>query len=797
MGPPPETFRNQTNKLSVDRTTISSGDGLVLGQENRRPVLDRNGTRGTTKPDEIILGPPGTKFASATLTRNNRISGELEKGPKDSDRQDRLAFRTRTGDSDTNVTNDRFRDRNTRLDFRRRGDQDQDSDGWSTVKPRKSFGAEGAERFTGRMGGTGERFGGRDDRRPRDRGDERDNGDRRSRNLDGLRDNNADEAETPRRNGLNRGKTEPWFREPINESPSADTAITNRERIDRAKSWRDRDPDASDRRGDDRRGDRTNDKNYERRWDRDRDQRIERDPEWMDEPFEEKPQKRTEEDFRKFLQDMKAREPATGVALKEERQAATTEKPTAENSADAESRPAPSSTVDLAQDKFFAQFSGGVALTPGTPAAENKDSQQAKGNSKFMKFLTQEDNRPRFDPPTPATRAPGGGSMSDHPGQNDPDKEAFQNLLLKLQTSNRPAIQAAGPPPQAVLRMFEQHQVPFPTQEPRDPQPKHVASPESFQQYGGNPRMRALPQQLHQNLISPRQMVPPTQPPPVSRPEQALQELLAQRQNLPSQGSNRGSQNGSQSTNNTEFLMRLMQSHREAPEPPRPELQVRMPQPTKQVSLANIPDHEADYQRERERVGAMRQPQAQQQQQQMRLQQGPPGFMDEQFHAPDMDSRPQPTHILQRPPPPGLDHHGMHPFPMGGGGVGGPGGNQMPPPPQRPMIPPPGLGAPRNPNIPNMPNLPGMYPSNFPPQGPPVFGAPPPPHEGMSGPPPGAMGRMLPPPGFYGGPLQGFMPPAPPGMSPGGFQGSPDGPPGFPGVPFDRRGMLPPGYRGP
>ncbi|KAK4450064.1 hypothetical protein QBC34DRAFT_81132 [Podospora aff. communis PSN243] len=804
MGPPPETFRNQTNKTTTDRSK-GAGDSLLLGQENRRPALDRNGTRGAANPDEIILGPPRAAFPSSTSARNNRISSEVDKGAKDSDRQDRsdrFALRSRNADLDNATANDRYRDRDGRTTFRRRGDQDQDSEGWTpVVKGRKSFGNEGAERFHGRMGAAGERFGGRDDRRTRDR-DERDTGDRRSRNLDGLRDKDGEDAEGSRRNGLARGKSEPWFRETANEGSNNDAPVSQRERIDRAKSWRDRDPDAGDRRG----GDRANDNRSYNRWDRDRDQRVEREPEWLDEPVEEKTHGHTEEDFKKFMESMKSKKAgAQGAVLQEEKASATAEKATVETDTDLKAVSAPA--VDAGPDKFFVAFGGGASLTPSTPAAESKDSaSKTQKSSRFMaKFLTpQEDSRARTEPPTPAAAAQAGSSAPDYPPQNDTEKEAFAMLIQKLQRSGvGPAVQASGPPPQSLARLFEQHQPPVQlAQAVQETQPKHVASPEPFQQYGGehreDPRMRAQhPQHQHHNMVSPRQMMPPTQAPPVSRPEQALHELLAQRHNLPSQGSNRGSQTSNPS--NTEFLMRLMQSHRDPGEPQRPELQVRMPQPTKQVSLASIPDREADYQRERERLVAQRQQQQQQaQQQQMRQQQGPPGFLDDQFHSPEMDSRPQPTQILQRPPPPGLDHHGMHPFQIAGNGAGGPGNNQMPPAPQRPMIPPPGLvNGPRNPSMPNnMPNLPGMYPNNFPPPGPP-YGAPPPPLEGLSGVPPGALPRMLPPPGFYGGVPPGFLPPGPPGMSPGGFHGGPDGPGGFPGAPFDRRGMLPPGYRGP
>jgi hypothetical protein len=59
--PPPETFRNQTNKTTTDRSK-GAGDSLLLGQENRRPALDRNGTRGVASmpkpPTRLEYGGP-------------------------------------------------------------------------------------------------------------------------------------------------------------------------------------------------------------------------------------------------------------------------------------------------------------------------------------------------------------------------------------------------------------------------------------------------------------------------------------------------------------------------------------------------------------------------------------------------------------------------------------------------------------------------------------------------------------------------------------------------------------------
>ncbi len=441
--------------------------------------------------------------------------------------------------------------------------------------------------------------------------------------------------------------------------------------------------------------------------------------------------------------------------------------------------------VEAAQDKFFTAF---------TPAAEQKDSTRPKGgksSSRFMAFLApQEDSRVRTEPPTPAA-AQGGNPTSESPAQNE-EKEAFALLIQKLQRSGvGPTTQAGGAP--ALAKLFEQ---PLPP----DSQKSAVASPEPFHQYGNDrledPRLRG-PQLPAHNIISPRPMGLPSQPPAVG-PERTLQDLLTQR-HIPNQANNRPAQNVAPANSNTEFLMKLMQSRREMPESPRTEMPMRMPQPTKQVSLANIPDHDHDYQRERS--ASQRQQQQQQQphlphqqlqqlppqqlpQQHMRGQPGLPGYLDEQFHSPDVENRPQPTQILQRQPPPGLDH-GIHPFQMGGGALGG---GQLPPPPQRPMIPPPGLvnGPPRNMNV-NVP-LPGMYPSFQQPG----FQAPPP--EGIMSVPPR---NMQPPPGFYNAPPPGFMGGPLPGM-PAGFQGIPDGPV-FPGnSPFDRRGMLPPGaYRGP
>jgi len=739
-------------------------------------------------PEDIILGPPRTSFASATSMRNNRL-GELEKGIKDTeprDRPERFNFRTKANDTDN--SNDRFKDNRTNNTFRRRGDADQDSEGWSTVKPRKSFGTEGAERFHGRMGGS-DRTTSRDDRRFRDR-DDRDNGDRRSRNTDqGLREKDGEDADGPRWNGLGRNRTE------LRKENSEGAPLTGRERIDRAKSWRDRIPEDKPA---ERHGDRANDRAYDRRWDRDREHRVEREPEWLDEPAEEKSHGHTAEDFQKFMESMKAKQGGTQKTSE-----GAIGQPTAELHVEVEQKVTSVRAIEPGPDKFFAAFGAGAALDIASPSAEAKESARPKTgkSSRFTSFFSaaQEDTRGRTEPPTPAAAAPLPLStgMGVPPQQNDADKEAFAVLLQKLQRQSLGASSSQATHPQATPSFSEQSSTPAmtPGLAPRQtpgltpglpPSVQHgktaLTSPDPFQQYGGDrrddPRLRGSSQpQSVQDILSPRPMAPPSQP-PVPRPEQSLlQEFFSPRPQGMGQASGRHEQNPNPApvpNNNTDFLMRLMQSARAAPEPLRTEqMLVRNPQPTKQVNLPNMQERQHDYDRERA---------APQPQRQMRPQ-GVPGFFDAQFHSPENDNRPQqPTQILQRPPPPGLDHH-MSQMQMGAAPP------QMAP--QRPMIPPPpGINIMNNPR--NGPD-PRMFAPNFPPG---VF---PPPPDSMVGPPAGPGPRnMQVPPGFYGGMpppgLPGFM--APPG-SMGGFQGPPDGGPQFGGPPpFDGRNMLPHGAGG-
>ncbi|KAK7398138.1 hypothetical protein QQX98_012480 [Neonectria punicea] len=768
MGPPSEQARTQT-KTASERPR--SNDNAILDQGPRRTGLERHVSRNSANPEDIVFAPPRMAFASASARGNKSID---DKTIKDPDALGRFGnFRSRNGDADA----DRFREGRPANGFRRR-EGDGEGEGWSTVKPRKSFGHEGAERFHGRMGGN---F--RDDKRPpREQRDEREAPrDRPARNFDNFtRERDGDDADARARNGLNRGKVEPWFKNESNSNTNTNNeglAPEKRERIDRAKSWRDRDKDAEVV------DDRNNNRTHERRWGRDRDQRVEREPEWLDEPLEEHPEAHTQQDFQKWMEEMKKAKNRAPSAPDKSGPLETVQAPIEVEKPAVQSAPA----VEAGPDKFFMAFGGSKSgletSTPGEPAEPNM-SKAAGKSSRFTSFFShaQEEVRGRPEPPPQMTAPPmsappmamAGPPMTGPPMSGPPmnglpfpmvggpaaphapeeERQAFQQLLMKLQKQTMSAT-----PPGSSPFAVPPHMGPS-----NGGKPNSMTSPEpQFQQYGGDRRMDGMPMgrpppQHVQEILAPRPQ------PQSARPEQLLQDLVGQRQRAPSQPS--GRPEIARNNSNTEFLMNLM---RAPPDAQRNELLMRMAQPQKQQQMPPLNDREPDYSRDPRAAQRQMRPQP------------PPGFpMDEPYRNADPDTRPnqQPTQILQRPPPPpGLDQ--MPPSWM-------PGGGQMPPPVQRgPMMPPPGLaGGPGGHNGPNGPNrnmpMPHMFPPNFPP------GAMPP-LEAMGGMPPRNM--PPPPPGFYGGPPHGFIPP---GL--GGFNGPPV--PEFAGAPFEGRGMPPTGNPG-
>lgn len=669
--------------------------------------------------------------------------------------------------------------------LRRRNDNDQDSDGWTPVKPRKSFGADGAERFAaGRMGSF------RDEKRPqRDRDEREPIRERPMRNFDPLtRDRAADDEARPR-NGLTRSKSD-WNGKTDAESPAPD----KRERIDRAKNWRERDPVIEE--------DRRN-KTKDRRWGRDGDNyRNEQDPEWFDEPAEPKQEKRTQQDFQKWMEEMKRAKNSAAAA----EQSSSTAAADAVDFHRATIQSAP--TVEAGPDKFFLNFGGSTGLDASSPASEQPGQppkSKAPGkSSRFTSFFNAgpqaaaptppaEEIHSRPEPANPLAAFAMGALAGAMPSGNAPpsttspqgnqgaeeERQAFQQLIMKLHKQSNTAT-PPGLSPFPIPTQQQPQQTAAPSQEPGHMQ-QHiphsgskkstVASPESFQPYGIGAERREgpmgppPPQSIHA-------MSPPSQPQSQAQSQaaysnQLMQDIMGHHRRLSSQTSQRAeNNNASRNNSNTEFLMNLMRAAPTGQGPQQHNMQ--MGQPPKQSPMPQHHEREPEYTRDSRAS------------QRSSRQQQPPGFgMDEPFHHPESEQRQShPTQILQRPvPPPGLDQMGHNWMP---------GGGQMPPPPPQqrggPMAPPPGLAGGPTRSLP----MQHMFPPNFPPGGMP-------PPEAMGGiPPPRNM--PPPPPGFFNGP-------PPPGYLPPGMEGFNGPPPGmdshFIGSPFEGgRGMPPPGNGG-
>lgn len=767
MGPAADGAGGRT-KPGTDRSRNDSN--ILSDQPNRRPVAERHMSRNSANPEDVILAPPKTSFMSATSIRNSAKTFDSTERPslRDPDSRDRFSFRNKASEGD----GERPREsRNNTLRPKRA--EGEDSDGWSTVKPRKSFGTEGAERFNGRMGVAGHR----EERRFKDREDR--DGKDRPRGFDTFsrdrveRDGDNEQERDNRRNGNGRGRNEPsWFK----DRDTTDQPSTPRERnsngdrfgVDRNRGWREKERDERPDRGGDR-GDRDRGDRGDRRWDRDRDQRQEREPEWMDAPAEEKSQAHTQEEFQKWKEQMQGKDKPAKEAVEE-----TAPQPDAGGSffeLESKKKVETPLAIDTGPDKFFGMWATPKDENPPDLGMESKKEGPAKAKtigkaSRFTSFFTpQEDpQRRQTEPSAPVPSAPLGGlgalfaspSSGSQNTQGDAEREAFQQLLQKLQ-SHSVGANSSTPP----ITELQQRKP------PAVEKPQSIPPPEPFQQYRPERQEEVRPstrnsQQALQDFVAQRQQMTGSQP--IVRPEQVLQELVGQRQNANSQASARPDQPQSRNSN-TEFLMNLMQSAKAAPEPQRTE-QVLLRNPGKMLDrqmqqqiMEQEQLHREALQRERERSVSQRQVPTQ----------PPPGFYDDptafQRGPPQHERQPgqppqQPTAILRRPmdrpTPPGLD-------------MGWDRQAQLLPQQHRILQgPPPGLPSGRGMSMPHYP--PGFPMGDFPPPN-------------MMAGPTGPPRNMHPPPGFFNAPPPGFMPP---GMS--GFQEMT--------FPFDGRGPPPNGaYR--
>ena len=390
----------------------------ILGKRHRANPI--------TVPGDIILGPPKTAFASATSRRNTSNSIEQVENTNhdtfghDSPGSERYLPRDRIPrDKDrTERDGDRpWEPRATSGSSRR--PVKEDADGWTSVKPRKSFGHEDSERYSRRNAD-------RDRERNFDGGREPRERSHRPHEAYGRDREEGEKESLPRRNGVPRGRNEvSWFREKEGQAPKdKDTKDMTRQR-----EWRDKDRDA------------------ERSWPKGG--KAEKDPEWMDTPaLEEQKQVHTAEDFQRWKERMKA---GNGPA---------DEPSTADNNGgyddgdglDTKVKPetpmeAPI-VVDSGVDKFFGMWnepraaSNDQATDKVFPSSRKEAIKSNVGRaSRFTSFFNPQEEISRQEqvPVLNMPATPGMGKDS-----SNEDKEGFQRILQMLGGTN---IGSAAPTP--------------------------------------------------------------------------------------------------------------------------------------------------------------------------------------------------------------------------------------------------------------------------------------------------------------------------------------------------------------
>ncbi|KAH0547697.1 hypothetical protein FGG08_000186 [Glutinoglossum americanum] len=431
MGSQEQTLQNHQSQR-VKRGSNNKGDESSFSNElaARRPSLFDQGRHisRTSIPEDIVLGPPKTSFASATSVRNFN---------KPYDSPDRSSFSTHDEEnSRTDLYNLRekfFKDRERpdrdpvvgrSGDFRsggasvRRGARE-DGDEWTSVKPRRSFGQDDDERFGRRNG-------------DRDRDNGKDSKERQARTFDNSaqdKERDHDKEVSSRRNLPGRGRNEPtWFNNNENSSGSKETE-GNKDSI-REREWRDK------HRGGDSR-------------DWNRGSRAENRPEWMDSSAgdesktHEKKQSHTMEEFQRWKERMKA---GNGNAPPvEEKKKVPEEEPVDDQPPEATTqKPEPPTqkfdtplVLETAEDKFF-----GLWNEPKRPSEDSgpdisrvssrkEASRPSVGKSRFTSFFSPQEElqrRGKVDAPPPHTSPPPGLSGD----SSMEDKEGFQRILQML-----------------------------------------------------------------------------------------------------------------------------------------------------------------------------------------------------------------------------------------------------------------------------------------------------------------------------------------------------------------------------
>ncbi|KAL8968855.1 MAG: hypothetical protein Q9183_002278, partial [Haloplaca sp. 2 TL-2023] len=368
---------------------------------SRRPLFERHMSRGSTNaPDDIVLGPPRTAFASAASARN----------------QSRTSFGAQ-GDETPRADRPSFKDRVTRQGLK----DDLDIEGSQHVRTGNRRTTNEHDSWSGRQSRypaqeDGERGGRRSGYRDQTRDKDGNPDSRVSRGFDNYRRDATNETNDTHRNGHGRGRNEPsWYR----DDKDGDV-FEGRKDNNKARDWREK------ARGNARAAD----------LDWNQHTKPEGDPEWMNEPdVPEKKHTHTQEDFERWKERMKA----GNAPAQENAPPASEQRPNHERSTSGVTSLAGKNAletplmIDPSIDGFFGQWNEPAKRTPATedgtaPAKVETTKIKAAKASKFTGFFG-----PKAPPPTEQeTEVQAPPPFAVPADSSSEDKEGFQRILKLL-----------------------------------------------------------------------------------------------------------------------------------------------------------------------------------------------------------------------------------------------------------------------------------------------------------------------------------------------------------------------------
>ncbi|KAL9585755.1 MAG: hypothetical protein Q9212_001339 [Teloschistes hypoglaucus] len=435
MGPLPDPNQKKVpNRSKNDESSTQDGS-------SRRPIFERHMSRGSTNvPEDIVLGPPRTAFASAAGTRNSRTfdsQGRLNSGEDalKGDRQQNKDKYTRHGPRDDADGEGSYQSRAGNLQHRR---STNDHESWSGRQSRVT-GQDDTERGARRY-------------REQDRDKDGNPISKPARGFDSHR--RDDDANDIRRNGYGRGRNEPsWYRD--EKDGEADGKRDNT----RARDWRDK--NRASARGAD--------------LDWNQNTKPEVDPEWLDEPDVQEKQAHTAQDFERWKERMKA-----GSGPNQENAPPSGDKrPNHERTLSGLTSPAGKTkaetplVIDPSMDGFFGQWNVPVKKESSTSDGVTQKAEAKSKTIKASKFTGFFGAKPLPAEPEPEV-AP--SPFIPPADSSTEDKEGFQRILKLLdqqQTNPQKDAGARDHVPRHVPASPAGHRAPSNLQSLLNPQPKN------------------------------------------------------------------------------------------------------------------------------------------------------------------------------------------------------------------------------------------------------------------------------------------------------------------------------------